>query len=86
MLKPQSIRKGMTILVNGKQVEKQTILDLSKEWSTNQETLFRKTLKQGGEATIKGNLIKVIVEAPILNSKGEKDPGVIVMPGIDDRF
>ena len=32
-LKPQSIRKGVTIILNGKEVEKQEIIDLSTTWS-----------------------------------------------------
>jgi hypothetical protein len=86
MLKPQSIRKGMTIKINGREVLKQEIIDLSKEWTPNQETLFRKTLKQGGEVTIKGVHIKVNVPGEILNSKGEKAPAHFQVPGPDDRF
>lgn len=86
MLKPQSIRKGMVIKLNGKEVPKQEILNLSKEWSPNQETLFRKALQQGGEVTIKGVHIKVNVPGAILNSKGEKEPAHIQVPGPDDRF
>jgi len=86
MLKPQSIRKGITILLNGKEALKQEIIDLSKEWTPNQETLFRKTLKQGGEVTIKGVHIKVNAPGEILNSKGEKAPAHFQVPGPDDRF
>ena len=32
-LKPQSIRKGVTITLNGKEVEKQEIIDLSVDWT-----------------------------------------------------
>jgi len=85
-LKPQSIRNGVTIYVNGKQVEKQEVLDLSNEWSERQETLFKKTLKDGGEVTIKGTHFKITPQEKILNSFGEKDPKHIIMPGIDDRF
>ena len=85
-LKPQSIRNGVTIYVNGKQVEKQEVLDLSNEWSERQETLFKKTLKDGGEVTIKGTHFKITTQEKILNSFGEKDPKHIIVPGIDDRF
>jgi len=86
MLKPQSIRSGVTIFINGKPVEKQVILDLSSEWSERQETLFRKTLKDGGEITIKGLVIKVIPQEKILNSQGEKDSKPTKGPTADDRF
>ena len=86
MLKPQSIRSGVTILINGKPVEKQVIIDLSSEWSERQETLFRKTLKDGGQITIKGLIIKVIPQEKILNSQGEKDSKPIKGPAADDRF
>jgi hypothetical protein len=86
MLKPQSIRKGIIIHVNGKQVEKQEIIDLSVDWSDSQTNFFKKLLKQGGETKINGNRIKVIPQETVVNSKGEKDPGVIVIPGADQRF
>jgi hypothetical protein len=86
MLKPQSIRSGVNIYVNGKLAQKQEILDLSTMWSPNQENLFRTFLKQGGEITIKGIHLKVTVQEATVNSRGEKDPGVIVAPGVDQRF
>jgi hypothetical protein len=85
-LKPQSIRNGVTIYINGKQVEKQEVLDLSNEWSERQETLFKKTLKDGGEVTIKGTHFKIIPQEKVLNSIGEKAPKHIIAPGADDRF
>ena len=86
MLKPQSIRKGVIVHVNGKQVEKQEIIDLSIDWSDSQTNFFKKLLKQGGETKINSNRIKVIPQEAIVNSKGEKDGGVIVIPGEDQRF
>ena len=86
MIKPQSIRSGVTIYVNGTQAEKSEVVALSNEWSERQETLFKKTLKDGGEITIKGVHFKVIPQEKILNSLGEKDPKHIIAPGADDRF
>jgi len=85
-LKGQSIRSGVTILMNGKVAQKQEIIELSNTWTPSQENLFKKTLKQGGEITIKGVHFKIIVQEAILNSKGEKDPGIIQVPGADLRF
>ena len=86
MLKPQSIRKGVQITLNGKEAEKQEVIEMSKDWTVNQETLFRKTLQQGGEITIKGILIKITIQEKMVTSAGVKDPGVIVAPGADVRF
>jgi hypothetical protein len=86
MLKPQSIRKGIDVFFNNKLVSKQEILDFSVTWTAIQETLFRKTLQQGGEMNIQGIKIKVIPQDPIVNSQGEKDPGIIIFPGSDVRF
>jgi hypothetical protein len=86
MLKPQSIRKGVTILLNGKEIIKQEIIDLSVDWNNSQTSFFKKLLKQGGETKINGNRIKVIPQETVVNSKGEKDGGVIVIPGADQRF
>lgn len=86
MIKPQSIRKGVNIYLNRVLTEKQTVIELSKEWTPTQETLFKRLLKEGGEVNIKGVNIKVLVQEKILTSRGEKDSGVIVAPGADTRF
>jgi hypothetical protein len=85
-LKPQSIRKSVTIFLNGREVEKQEVLELSKEWNEKQENLFKRLLKSEGEMTIKGIVIKTVLQEKIVNSFGEKDPKHIIMPGVDDRF
>jgi hypothetical protein len=85
-LKSQSIRKSVTIFLNGREVEKQEVLELSKEWNEKQENLFKRLLKNDGEMTIKGTIIKTVLQEKIVNSLGEKDPKHIVMPGVDDRF
>jgi hypothetical protein len=41
-LKPQSIRKGMVILVENKPIEKQDLLKLSENWTEQQENFFKK--------------------------------------------
>lgn len=86
MLKPQSIRKGVHITLNGKEAEKQEVIEMSKDWTPNQETLFRKTLQQGGEITIKGTLIRITIQEKMVTSAGLKDTGIIVAPGADARF
>jgi hypothetical protein len=43
-------------------------------------------LKQGGEFKIQGKQFKTIPPKQILTSKGEKDGGVITIPGLDSRI
>ena len=85
-LKPQSIRKSVTIFLNGKLSDKLEVIEISNEWNERQDMLFKKTLKEGGEITIKGIHFKIIPQEKILNYFGEKDPKHIIVPGIDDRF
>jgi hypothetical protein len=85
-LKPQSIRKGTTILLNGKVVEKAEIIELSTQWSEAQINFFKKMLQQGGELRINGMFIKIVTQDKVVNSAGDKDSGVIVVPGLDQRF
>ena len=85
-LKPQSIRKGVTITLNGKEVEKQEIIDLSVNWTESQINFFKKMLRQGGKMKISKDSFDITIQEKILNSKGEKDLGIKVMPGLDARF
>jgi hypothetical protein len=85
-LKPQSIRKGVKITLNGKETEKQEIIDLSSTWTEKQINFFKKLLQQGGTTKINGDSLIVIPPTQILNAAGDKDPGVIVVPGLDQRF
>jgi hypothetical protein len=79
-LTPQSIRKTVSIYVNGELVEKQTVLDLSNDWSESQINFFKKMIKQGGSFKINGNSFEIKPAEPLLTSKGEKDQGIIVYP------
>lgn len=75
MISPQSIRKGIIIKFDGVQVDKQRVIEASKEWSPNHEALFKKLLKQGGQFKINGILISVTPEEKTFNSRGETDGG-----------
>jgi hypothetical protein len=86
MLKPQSIRKGVKITLNGKVVEKSEIIELSTHWSESQINFFKKMLQQGGELRINGMFMKITVQDKIVDSTGNKDQGIIVAPGLDQRF
>ena len=85
-LKSQSIRKGTTISLNGKVTEKPEIIELSTQWSEAQINFFKKMLQQGGELKINGVFIKITVQDKIVDSRGNKDQGIIVAPGLDQRF
>ena len=76
MIKPQSIRKGITIKFDGQVVDKPTIITASESWSTNHEALFKKLLKQGGSFKINGILVLVTPEEKTFNSRGESDGGI----------
>ena len=86
MLKPQSIRKGVKITLNGKEVEKQEIIDLSSSWTEKQINFFKKLLQQGGATKINGNSLIITPPAQILDSTGNKDQGIIIAPGLDAKF
>jgi translation elongation factor P/translation initiation factor 5A len=73
MIKPQSIRKGITIKFDGQIVDKPTVITASESWSINHEALFKKLLKQGGSFKINGVLVEVKHEEKTFNSRGDKD-------------
>ncbi len=85
-LSPQSIRSNVLIQMNGEYVKKEVILTLSEGWNDNQLSYFRKMLQQGGNVKINGDLFEISINENILNSRGEKDGGIITIPGVDDRF
>ena len=86
-LKKQSIRKHMTILVNGDNISKEELILISESWSDKQESFFRKMLKQGGKFKINGVKYEINIERDSrTRSDGTKDPGVIVIPGEDGKF
>jgi hypothetical protein len=85
-LKPQSIRNNVKITCNGDPISKQEIIDMSVVWSDKQITFFKKMLKQGGTAKINNTKFKIIIDDPILTSRGEKDKGIIQIPDADTRF
>ena len=53
-LKGQSIRNGVTITQNGKPVDKKVIIEASETWTEQQESFFKKMLKQGGKCKVGG--------------------------------
>lgn len=86
MLSKQSIRGKVEIYHEGKKLTKDDIIKLSEEWSEVQQNFFRKMLKQGGKFSIKGYKFHIVPEEQLLTSKGEKDAGIITLPGDDAKF
>ena len=62
MIKKQSIRKGTIVKLNGTILEKDEIIELSKEWTESQEDFFRKILSQGGRMKIENGNITISKE------------------------
>jgi len=85
-LTPQSIRSNVFIQLNGEYVKKETVISLSEDWNDRQLSYFRKMVQQGGNVRINGNLFEITINENIVNSRGEKDGGIITIPGIDERF
>ena len=85
-LKPQSIRKNVYIYINGDLVEKQKVLDLSENWSEKQISFFKKMLKQGGKFKLDSLHYKIILKEQVRRSDGEKDKGVITIPGESSKI
>lgn len=85
-LSRQSIRKGMHITANGSVISKDELILISEEWSEIQENFFRKMLKQGGRFKVKGVSYEITPIEKVLTSRGEKDGGIIQLPGDDSRF
>ena len=62
MIKKQSIRRGTIVKLNGVVLEKEEIIELSKEWTESQEKFFRKILSQGGKMKIENGTITITKE------------------------
>ena len=85
-LTPQSIRNNVKITWNGEPISKQEIIDMSVYWNEKQITYFKKIVKQGGTFKINNNKFKVIIDDPILTSRGERDGGIQQIPDPEARF
>ena len=60
MLKKQSIRKGTIIKLNGVVLEKDEVIELSKDFSLSKEKFFRLILSQGGKMNIEEGVVEII--------------------------
>lgn len=85
-IKKQTLRKEVKVYSNKELLTKEEIITLSESWSEAQEIFFRKMLKQGGKFKVKGTPFEVKLEEKILRSTGEKDGGVVQIPGFGSQF
>ena len=81
-LKGQSIRNGVTITQNDKLVDKQVIIEASESWTEQQESFFKKMLKQGGKCKVNGESYNITLkERNDIDSKGNKPVNLPPVPG-----
>ena len=74
MLSKQSIRKEVSIYLNGELLEKEEIIEISKKFTEKEEIRFRKMIQQGGNLKILGNLYEIKRNETLsMNNKGEKE-------------
>jgi len=85
-LSPQSIRSNVQIKMNGEYVKKEQVISLSELWNEKQISYFKKMIQQGGALKINGDKFEIEIKETIVNSRGDKDGGIITIPGIDERF
>ena len=72
MLSKQSIRKEHTIYLNGKLLEKDEMIEISKEFSEKEEQRLRKMLQQGGKIKLQGNVYEIKKSgSKVRNRRGE---------------
>ena len=84
-LTKQALRQGVHVLIDDVHTTKEELIKMSESWSEKRENFFRKMLQQGGRFRFDGKDFEVKLRERILNSDGEKDKGVIKIPG-DSRF
>ena len=81
-LKPQSIRNGVGININGAKAEKAEVISLSQDWTEAQDAFFKKMLQQGGTFRVNGNLFEITTkERSDIDSKGNKPVNLPPIPG-----
>lgn len=79
MLSKQSIRKEVTIYLEGEIVSKEEIIEISKDFSERELQHFRKMLQQGGKIRVQGDLFEIRrTEHKIRNSRGVYEPPTIL--------
>ena len=79
MLSKQSIRKEHLIYLNGELLEKDEMIEISEEFTEQEEQRFRKMLKQGGKIKIQGNIYEIKRnDHKVRNSRGNYEKPTIL--------
>jgi len=83
-----AFKRDSIVLLNGKPIDKKEVIKLTKNWSENLIKQFKSILKHGGEILLEEENQHFVIrtDSPLLNSRGEKDGGIIKGPSIEDRF
>ena len=75
MLSKRSIRKNVDIFLNDKGIEKETLIELSVDYTEKEISTLKKLIKQGGRIKLHGDIIEFKRnDDRIRNSKGEFEP------------
>ncbi len=80
-LKLVSVTKTSRIIVDGKMIERERVVQLSHNWTEKDIILFKKVVKQGGSVRIKGTRFDITPNEKIVSSKGWADGGAAPMHG-----
>jgi hypothetical protein len=80
-LTKQALRQGVHVMIDDVLATKEELIEMSLEWSEKRENIFRKMLQQGGRFSFDNKQFEIKLRQRILNSKGEKDGGIVKIPG-----
>ncbi len=80
-LTKQALRQGVHVMIDDVLATKEELIEMSLEWSEKRENFFRKMLQQGGRFRFDNKQFEIKLRQRVLNSKGEKDGGVVKVPG-----
>ena len=80
-LTKQALRQGVHVMIDDVLATKEELIEMSLEWSEKRENFFRKMLQQGGRFSFDNKQFEIKLRQRILNSKGEKDGGIVKIPG-----
>ena len=80
-LKKINVTKSTNITADGNDITREQVIKLSEDWSDNQQTIFKKIVKQGGSVNI--NQVHFICTplGKITNSQNQRDGGTPKMFG-----
>ena len=85
MLSKQSIRKNVIIYLDNELIEKEILIEMSRDYSKRELDLVRKMIKQGGNVKIQGVSLQFVrTDVRIRNSKGDFEPLTIKPTSLSD--